>query len=229
MDKLITAAEAASYIKDGMIIMVGGFHGCGSPHQILDALVASPVKDLTLICNDSGLHDGPGGRDYYGVAALLHAGKLKKIYCTHVGMNPEISRMVNSGKVELVLVPQGSMAEMIRAGGAGLGGVLTRTGLGTEVEDQEYVAGKTTIDGVEYLIKRPLRADVALIAGYKADKFGNIWYKGTMRNTNVVMATAADKVIAEVVEVVEIGEIPPEDIVTSGVLVDHLVKGGISK
>ena len=131
------------------------------------------------------------------------------------------------GTLEVVLIPQGSLAEMIRADGAGLGGVLTPTGVGTIVEDNPYCLGKQTINGKDYLLMAPIHADFAVIAGYKIDKAGNVWYKGTTSNFNIVMATAADTVIAEAEQVVEIGGIAPEDVRTSGVFVDYVVEGGL--
>jgi acetate CoA/acetoacetate CoA-transferase alpha subunit len=132
---------------------------------------------------------------------------------------------MNNGTLEVVLVPQGSFAEMIRAGGAGLGGILTPTGLGTIIEEQDYVHSVVEIDGENYLLKKPLKADFALLGGYKADRAGNVWYKGTTRNFNLPMATAADTVIAEVEPIVDIGEIEPENAMTYGVLVDYVTVG----
>lgn len=209
-----------------MTIMVGGFMGCGNPHHIVDALAKSGVKDLTLICNDGSMLNGPDGSDYYGVAKLIHNKQIKKLIASHVGLNPEVAEQMNAGTLEVALIPQGSMAEMMRAGGGGLGGVLTTTGFGTLVEESEYVHGVIEVDGKEYLLMRPLHADVALINGYKIDKNGNVWYKGDTRNFNVLMATAADLVIAEADNIVEIGEIEPENVVTQSILVDYIVKGG---
>ena len=153
--------------------------------------------------------------------------QVKKLIATHVGLNPEVAtQSMQDGTLEVVLIPQGSLAEMIRADGAGLGGVLTPTGVGTIVEDNPYCLGKQTINGKDYLLMAPIHADFAVIAGYKIDKFGNIWYKGTTRNFNIVMATAADVVIAEADNVVEIGDIQPENVVTSGAFVNYIVDGG---
>lgn len=226
MDKIRSIQEAVDLIPDGATIMFGGFLGCGNPHKFIAALAKSGKKDFTMICNDSSMPNGPDGDDYYGVAKLVHNKQIKKLIVSHVGTNPEVAQQMNEGTIEVVLIPQGSLVEMIRAGGAGLGGVITPTGLGTIVEEGEHVHGKIEIDGKTYLVEKPLRADVAVISGYKIDKMGNVWYKGTTRNFNHVMATAADLVIAEADNIVEVGDIPPEDIVTPGVFVDYIVQGG---
>jgi acetate CoA/acetoacetate CoA-transferase alpha subunit len=216
MNKVITIDEAIDKIQDGMTIMVGGFLGCGNPHRLVDKLVEKGTKDLTLICNDSSFPD-------YGVGKLIVNKQIKKLIASHVGTNPETGRQMNEGEMEVVLVPQGTLAEQVRAGGSGLGGFLTPTGVGTVVEEGKQ---KIEIDGVEYLLELPLKADVALIAGQTADKFGNIEYFGATRNFNQLMATAADIVIAEVEEVVEVGELDANQVVTPGIFVTHLVKGG---
>lgn len=226
MSKKIDVKQACALIKDGMRVMVGGFMGCGAPHGILRELAKSGVKDLTLICNDGSMPSGPDGDEYYAVAKLIHNRQVKKLIASHVGLNPEVAQQMNEGTLEVVLVPQGSLVEMIRAGGAGLGGVLTPTGVGTIVEEAEHVHSKVEIDGRTYLLEKPLRADVALVACHTIDKSGNMWYKGSTRNFNQAMATAADLVIAEGEQVVAIGAIEPENVVTSGVLVDYIVEGG---
>jgi len=228
MAKIVSAKEAIAGIKDGASIMFGGFMGCGNAHTTIKALAESGVKDLTMICNDASMPNGPDGEDYYGVAKLIHNRQVKKLVATHVGLNPEVAAQMNEGTLEVVLVPQGSLVEMIRAGGYGLGGVLTPTGIGTIVEDLEYVHSKSVIDGKEYLLMKPVRADYAFINGYKIDKSGNVWYKGTTRNFNQVMAMAADVVIAEADNIVEIGEIEPENVVTQGILVDYIVERRMS-
>lgn len=228
MPEFISAGQAAERIPEGATVMVGGFMGCGTPHRIMEALSKLGTKNLTIICNDASMPNGPDGSDYYGVAKLIHNRQVKKLIATHVGLNPEVAQQMNEGVLELVLVPQGSMAEMIHAGGAGLGGVLTPTGVGTVVEELEHVHSIVEVDGVKYLLERPLKADVALVSGYRIDKMGNIWYKGTTRNFNVVMATAAKLVIAEADHLVEVGEIEPENIVTSGAFIDCIVDGGVS-
>ena len=201
-------------IPDGATIMYGGFLGCGSAHHIIEALAQKGTKDLTIIGNDCGMATGPNGEEFYGVAKLVHNHQVKHVIATHVGMTPDVGTQGMVDKTLTVdLIPQGTLAEMIRAGGAGLGGVLTPTGVGTIVEDSPFCL-------------KPIRADFALINGYLVDKFGNIWYKGTTRNFNIVMATAADVVIAEADNVVEIGDIQPENVVTSGAFVNYIVDGG---
>ena len=226
MAKFVTVEEAVALIPDGATIMVGGFMGCGNAHKIIDALSKSGKGNFTLISNDGSMPGGPLGEDYYGVAKLIHNHQVKHLIATHVGLNPEVAQQMNEGTMKVDLIPQGSLAEMIRANGAGLGGVLTPTGVGTIVEDSPFCLGKQTIDGKEYLLMKPIRADFALLNGHIIDKFGNIWYKGTTRNFNIVMATAADVVIAEADNVVEIGDIEPENVVTSGAFVNYIVDGG---
>ncbi|HEY8362921.1 MAG TPA: acetate CoA-transferase subunit alpha [Tissierellaceae bacterium] len=216
MNKVISIEEAVSHIKDGMTIMIGGFLGCGSPHRLIDALVEKGVKDLTLICNDTGFPDKGSGK-------LIVNRQIKKLIASHIGTNRETGNQMNAGELDVTLVPQGTLAERIRAGGAGLGGILTPTGVGTVIEEGKQ---KIEIDGKTYLLELPLRADVALIAGYKVDKFGNIVYRGATRNFNALMAMAADLVIVEADQIVEIGEIDPNDVVTPGIFVDYIVGGG---
>lgn len=228
MAKFVSVEEAVALIPDGASIMCGGFMGCGNAHKIIDALSKSGKGNFTLICNDGSMPGGPLGEDYYGVAKLIHNHQVKHLIATHVGLNPEVAQQMNDGSMKVDLIPQGSLAEMIRADGAGLGGVLTPTGVGTIVEDnKDFALGVQEIGGKKYLLMRPVHADVALVNGYKVDKAGNVWYKGTTSNFNIVMATAADIVIAEAEQVVECGEIAPEDVRTSGVFVDYVVEGGL--
>lgn len=216
MNKIVTIDEAISKIEDGMTIMVGGFLGCGSPHRLIDALVEKGVKNLTLICNDSGFPE-------IGVGKLVVNKQVRKLIASHIGTNRETGNQMNAGVMEVVLVPQGTLAEQVRAGGAGLGGILTPTGVGTVVEEGKE---KIVIDGKPYLLELPLKADVALIAGAKVDKFGNIVYRGATRNFNNLMATAAETVIVEAGKIVEIGDLDPNDVITSGIFIDYIVDGG---
>lgn len=216
MNKVMSLDEAVDQIKDGMTIMVGGFLGCGTPHKIIDALAEKGVKDLTLICNDSGFTD-------FGVGKLVVNKQIKKLIASHIGTNRETGNQMNSGEMEVVLVPQGTLAEQVRAGGSGLGGFLTPTGLGTVVEEGK---DKIKIDGVEYLIELPLKADVALLQGETVDKFGNVEYFGATRNFNPLMAAAAKVTIVEAANIVEVGELDPNDVVTPGVFVNGIVDGG---
>lgn len=214
MNKLITLEEAASYIKDGMSVMVGGFLATGSPCQIIDKLAAKGVKDLTIICNDTSYVDR-------GVGKLVVNKQVKKVIASHIGTNAETGRQMNAGELDVELVPQGTLAERVRCGGAGLGGFLTPTGIGTIVENGKE---KITVDGTEYLLEKPLKADVAIIFGSKVDKKGNVYYNKSTRNFNPLMATAAELVIVEAEELVEVGEIDPSNVMTPGIFVDYIVK-----
>ncbi|WP_077369526.1 acetate CoA-transferase subunit alpha [Anaerosalibacter sp. Marseille-P3206] len=215
MNKVVTIDEAIGHIKDGMTIMIGGFLGCGTPHKLVDALVEKGVKDLTLICNDTGFVDIGSGK-------LVVNKQIKKLYASHIGTNKETGRQMTEGEMDVTLIPQGTLAERIRAAGAGLGGVLTPTGVGTVIEEGKQ---KIEIDGKTYLLELPLKADVALILGHKVDKKGNVVYRGATRNFNTLMATAADLVIVEAENIVEVGEIDQNDVVTPGLFVDYIVGG----
>lgn len=213
MDKIISINDAVAKIKDGMTLMIGGFLANGTPEKIIQALLKSGVKNLTIICNDTGFPDK-------GIGQLIVNKQVKKLYTSHIGTNPESSIQMNSGELEIEFCPQGSLAERVRAGGAGLGGILTPTGLGTIVaEGKETV----TVDGKDFLLEKALRADIALIKASLGDRSGNLAYRGTSQNFNPLMATAADIVIAEIEELLEIGEIAPENIKTSAILVDFIV------
>lgn len=216
MDKVVSIDEAIDHIEDGMTIMVGGFLSCGTPHKLVDKLVEKGVKDLTLISNDSGFVDS-------GVGKLVVNKQVKKLIASHVGTNKETGNQMNSGEMEVVLIPQGTLVEQIRAGGAGLGGFLTPIGLGTVVEEGKE---KIEVDGKEYLLELPLKADIALIVGHKVDKSGNVIYRGATRNFNTLMATAADMVIVEAENLVEVGEIDQNDVITPGLFIDYIVVGG---
>ena len=216
MDKLISLKEAISLIKDGDTIMVGGFMANGTPEKIINALVEANIKNLTLICNDTGFADK-------GVGKLVVNKQFKKIIASHVGLNKETGRQMSDGETEVVLVPQGTLIEQIRAAGYGLGGVLTTTGIGTLVEEGKQ---KVTVDGKEFLLEKPIFADVALLYASKVDKAGNMVYKGSENNFNHVMASAAKVTIVEAGELVEIGQINPNNIYTPGVFVNYIVEGG---
>jgi acetate CoA/acetoacetate CoA-transferase alpha subunit len=215
LNKLISVEDAVNMIQDGMTIMVGGFLGCRNPYVLVDALVAKGVKDITLIANDTSFPE-------IGIGKLIVNKQVKKLIASHIGTNKETGNQMNSGELEVELVPQGTLAERIRAAGAGLGGVLTPTGLGTVVAEGKDII---TVDGKEFLLEKPLRADVALIVGAKVDKKGNVRYKKATRNFNPIMATAADIVIVEADEVVEVGEIDPDDVMTPGIFVNYIVGG----
>lgn len=228
MPHITTPEQAVTLIPDGASIMFGGFMGCGTAHRFVDALAKSGVKDLTVISNDGGMIGGPLGEEHYGIAKLIHNRQIKKLIATHVGLNPEVAtQSMTDGTLEVVLVPQGSFVEMIRAGGMGLGGVLTPTGVDTIIEESPLCLGRQTVRGRDYLLMEPLRADFAVIAGYEIDRAGNVWYKGDTSNFSVSMAMAADTVIAEAEKIVEPGAIRPEDVRTPGILVDYLIEGGL--
>ena len=214
MKKLISAQEAAAMVKDGMTIMVGGFLAVGSADKILEEIAKGPAKNLTVICNDAAYPERGSGR-------LIAAGKVKKMILSHMGTNPLAVSGFNEKTLEVEFSPQGTLAERVRAGGAGLGGVLTPTGIGTVVEEGKE---KITVDGKEYLLEKPLHADIALLGANIADDSGNLIYKGTTQNFNPMMATAADLVIAEAQEIVKTGEIAPERVHTPALLVDYLVQ-----
>ena len=216
MNKVITLEEAIEKVNDGAVIMFGGFMGNGSAEKIIDALVAKNVKDITIICNDSGLPEK-------GVGKLVVNKQAKRVIASHIGLNKETGRQMNEGELEVDLVPQGTLAEQIRAKGFGLGGVLTKTGIGTLVEEGKQ---KVTIDGEKYLLEKPLKADFAIIYGSVVDKNGNISYHGSVNNFNHVMAAAANVTIVEAQNLIEIGELHPNAVVTPGVFVNHIVDGG---
>lgn len=213
MKTAIRVEEAAALVPDGAVLLVGGFMGVGSPHRLIDALVARGARDLTLVSNDTAM---PGR----GVGKLVVAGAVRKVITSHIGLNPVTQQKMFAGEIEVELVPQGTLVERIRAGGVGLGGVLTATGIGTPVAD-----GKPTleIDGKTYLVEKPIRGDVALLAARQADYVGNLEYSLTAHNFNPIMALAADVVIAEPELIVPVGVISPDAVKTPGVLVDHLI------
>jgi acetate CoA/acetoacetate CoA-transferase alpha subunit len=217
---LISAASAAAMIKEGMTVHFGGFLGCGSPNAVIAALAAAGTRGLVLVCDDTGLYDPAGGRST-GVAPLVAKRQFSRIIVSHIGTNPETQRQMNSGEAEVVLVPQGTLAERIRAAGAGLGGFLTPTGLGTEAaEGKEKLAMGDRV----YLLELPLPGDVAVIKARRGDRAGNLQYSKTARNFNPLMASACALVIAEVEEIVEIGDIDPDQVHTPSIFVDYLVE-----
>lgn len=226
-NKQITAKEAAALVKDGMTVMIGGFLSVGTSEVMMDALVESGVKDLTVICNDGGVYtpanEEKGTPDVYtGAAKLIHNKQVKKLIATHIGLNKEVAAQMNAGTLEVELVPQGSMAEKVRAGGAGLGGVLTPTGVGTDVANGKEVLN---IQGKDYILELPLHADVAILGASVVDTYGNAIFAGTTKNFNTVMATAADVVIAGTKKIVEAGELNPDHIMTPYIFVDYIVGG----
>lgn len=217
MSKRITIDQAVDMIKDNSTVMIGGFLGSGSACKVIEAMVKKGKKDLTIICNDTSFVE-------FGSGLLVANNCVKKCICSHVGTNPITGQKMMSGEMEVELIPQGTLAERIRCGGAGIGGFLTTTGIGTICEKGKQ---KITVDGVEYLLEKPLRADVALIGASVCDKFGNLVYRGTSQNFNPLMATAADLVIAEVKE--EVDTLKPEEIRTPYLFVNYTVKADYSK
>lgn len=216
---IISAQAAADRVDSGNMVMVGGFLGVGSPDQVLRALKARGTSGLTLVCNDTGIHDAKSGR-CTGVAPLIESKAFSKVMVSHIGTNPETQRQMNAGETEVELIPQGTLAERVRAAGAGLGGVLTPTGVGTEVARGKQVI---QVAGRDFLLETALGADIALIKARTADRAGNLVFCGTARNFNPLMATAAQTVIAEVEELVEIGDLDPDAIHTPSIYVDFLV------
>ncbi|MDR2695391.1 MAG: acetate CoA-transferase subunit alpha [Deltaproteobacteria bacterium] len=214
MRPLISSAEAAAMVQDGSVVMFGGFMGCGTPHGLVEELLARGTARLTMICNDTGFPD-------YGTGRLVMAGRIRKTIATHIGLNPETSRRMNAGEMEVELIPQGTMAERIRAAGAGLGGILTPTGVGTVVEEGKQ---RITVDNRDYLLEKPLRADIALLKAHKADRAGNLIYRLSARNFNPLMAMAADTVIVEADAIVDIGRLDPDSVHTPGVFVHYLMQ-----
>ena len=215
INKIISIDEAADMVKEGMTIMVGGFLANGTPERLIDALVKKNVKNLTLICNDTGFPDK-------GVGKMVVNKQFKKIIASHVGTNPETAHQMNSGQTEVVLTPQGTLVEKIRCGGNGLGGFYTPTGIGTEAAEGKEIR---VINGKEYVFETPLRADIALIKASVADKKGNMIFNKTTKNFNPIMATAADIVIVEADKIVEVSEIDPDHVMCSGIFVDYIVGG----
>jgi len=215
MNKVTSLDAAMNLIKDGMSIMVGGFMAAGTPEPFMDALVARGVKDLTIICNDAGFPDK-------GVGKLIANGQVKHLMATHIGLNPMAGKLMNSGAMKVDLIPQGTFAERIRAGGFGIGGFLTPTGVGTVVAEGKQVI---TLDGRDYLLELPLKADVALLKAHTGDPMGNLVYRRTTKNFNIPMAAAAETTIALVDELAEVGGIDPDVVHTPGVFVNYVVKG----
>src|SRR6185312_9710566 len=216
MNKVLQRAEeAVALVPDGATIMMGGFGLCGIPEHLIEALRIRGTKDLTIISNNAGV-------DEFGIGRLLRARQLKKMIASYVGENKEFERQVIAGEIDVELIPQGTLAERIRAGGAGIGGFFTPTGFGTVVAE-----GKETrvIDGKSYVFEQPLRAGFAFVKAWRGDRKGNLIYRRTARNFNPVMATAAEVTIAEVEELVEPGRLDPDAIVTPGIFVRHILQG----
>ena len=208
-----TLESAVARIPDGASLMIGGFMGVGTPERVVDELLRQGKKALTVIANDTAL---PG----VGIGKLVSANALRKVVASHIGLNPETQKKMLAGDLDVELVPQGTLIERIRAGGCGLGGVLTPTGVGTVVEEGKR---KVEVDGREYLLELPLRADFALLQAFLSDYLANLTYALTARNFNPVIAMAADTVIADAEHIVPVGMISPDHVMTPAPLVDYLI------
>lgn len=215
MNKVTTITQALESVQDGMTVMIGGFLAVGTPELLVDALLAKGTKDLTVIANDTAFPDK-------GIGKLVVNRRLQKAIVSHIGTNPETGRQMNAGELQVELVPQGTLAERIRAGGAGLGGILTPTGLGTMIAEGKDMI---VVDGREYLLEKYLKADVALIKAHTADTAGNLLFHRSARNFNPLMAMAAGTVIVQAENIVEAGHIDPDQVMTPGIVVDWIVRG----
>jgi acetate CoA/acetoacetate CoA-transferase alpha subunit len=209
----VSVTEAVAMIPDGASVMIGGFMGVGTPERAIDEMVRQGKRDLTVIANDTATPQR-------GIGKLINARLVRKAIVSHIGLNPETQQQMLAGELEVELVPQGTLVERIRAGGYGLGGILTQTGLGTPVE-----AGKQQVEvgGKHYLLETPLHADFALVHAFLADYLGNLGYALTARNFNPLMAMAATTVIAAADNIVPVGVIAPDHVVTPAPLVDYLI------
>ncbi|CAO3438273.1 CoA transferase subunit A [Azospirillum endophyticum] len=212
-NKLISLEDAVARIPDGASLLIGGFMAVGGPNRLVDELIRQGKRDLTIIANDTA-------RPTNGLGKLVVEKLVRRVVTSHIGLNPETQKQMISGAIEVELVPQGTLAERIRAGGVGLGGVLTPTGVGTTVEEGKR---KVEIDGATYLLEMPIKADFALVAAKQADLYGNLTYALTARNFNPLMAMAGATVIAEAEDILPVGCIPPDAVMTPSVLVDYIV------
>ena len=216
MNKVVASADAAvAEIPDGATVMSGGFGLCGNPENLIAALAKKGVKNLTIISNNCGTND-------YGLGVLLKARQVRKMVASYVGENKEFERQMLAGEIDVELNPQGTLAERIRAAGCGIGGFFTPTGVGTKIAEGKETR---TIDGKEYVFEKPLRADYAIIRAWKADRWGNCVFHETARNFSPLMAMAAEKTIVECEQLVEVGEIDPDQIHTPSIFVQKVLKG----
>lgn len=214
LSKVTNLKEALKYINDGTVLMYGGFGGIGNPPALIEGILQKGVKDLFLIGNDTGFPE-------VGIGRLVSAGRVKKIITSHIGSNPVAGELMHRGELDVEFSPQGTLAERIRAGGMGLGGILTDVGIGTMVEEGKE---KIKLNGEEYLVETPLTAQVAIVHADKADPFGNLTYIRSGRNFNPLVAMAADITIAEADEIVPLGSLNPEAIITPGVYVSMVIQ-----
>ena len=214
MAKLVNKDKIKSLFADEQSLMVGGFIESGVPAELIKILLESGARDLTLIANDTGFDDQTFGQ-------LVVEKRLKKAIVSHIGTNRETGKQMNAGELEVELTPQGTLIEQIRAGGAGLGGILTQTGIGTTVAEDKRII---EVDGEDYILAEPLKADIALVKAWKADKKGNLIYRYAARNFNPIVATAAEIVIVEADEILEVGEIDSNQVMTPGLFVDYILE-----
>ncbi|MFW5993527.1 MAG: 3-oxoacid CoA-transferase subunit A [Halanaerobiaceae bacterium] len=214
MTKLVSKDKIQSLFTDEQTIMVGGFIESGVPAELIKILLESKASQLTLIANDTGFDDQTFGQ-------LVVEKRIKKAIVSHVGTNRETGKQMNGGELEVELTPQGTLVEQIRAGGAGLGGILTKTGVGTTVAEDKRIIN---VDGQDYILAKPLEADIALVKAWKADKKGNLIYRYAARNFNPIVATAAEIVIVEAEEILEVGEIDSNQVMTPGLFVDYILE-----
>ncbi|HZG80399.1 MAG TPA: 3-oxoacid CoA-transferase subunit A [Brevibacillus sp.] len=213
-EKVISLEEAAEFFRDGMTLLAGGFGGVGNPPTLVQAILDKGVKDITLISNDTAF-------PWIGIGKLITEKRVRKVIASHIGSNPNAGAQMTAGELEVEFCPQGILAERVRAGGVGLGGILSDVGIGTIAEKGKQ---KLTLDGKEYLLETPLTAEVAIVHAKKADRFGNLVYDTSARNFNPLVAMAGDITIVEADEIVEVGELSPEEIVTPGVFVNFIVQ-----
>lgn len=229
-DKVVSIDQAMEMIHEGQTLMVPGFVNCGVPQTLIAAILERGIKNLNIISNNTSVK----GK---GIGKLVHAASIKHITCSHIGNNVETIEKVVNGDINVTFVPQGTLCERMRAGGAGIGGVLTPTGLGTPMQDgkqvlewdkekgeYKFVTAADPVKGKRFILELPLHADVALIHAYKADRIGNVVYHRTARNFNPIMATAADFVIVEAEHIVEVGELDPDVIITPSCVVDMVIQ-----
>lgn len=224
-DKVIPASRVKELVRDGMTLMIGGFLGNGNPMKLVDMVLEAGVKDLSLISNDTSIYNDkdPEHPVAIGVAKLVAEKRIKHLTASHVGTNRLTGQQMATGEMIVDLVPQGTLAERIRAGGFGLGGILTPTGIGTDVAKGKQVIN---VDGKDYLLETPLTGDLCLVHGNIVDKAGNIYYNGTTKNFSPLMASACKTVVVEAEKLVEVGELDPNMIMTPGIFVDYIVVGG---
>jgi acetate CoA/acetoacetate CoA-transferase alpha subunit len=213
-DKVISLEEALTYFHDGMTLLAGGFGGVGNPPTLIQGILDKGVRDITLISNDTAF-------PHIGVGKLVTERRVKKVIASHIGSNPNAGAQMTAGELEVEFCPQGILAERVRAGGVGLGGILSDIGIGTIAEKGKE---KVIVNGKAFLLETPLTAEVAIVYAKKADRFGNLVYDTSARNFNPLVAMAGDITIVEAEEIVEIGELDPEEIVTPGVFVNGIVQ-----